>query len=156
VAKADHTIGMRRLLKLGAPGTPPCPAAPDDVAEILYTGGTTRHLRGVPITHRMLLNCAAEQLVSSNALFPPEDNVVLGSAPMFHILGQACGLGTVLTYGGTLGLMPRVNLDAMFDAAHRYRFRILIGLPALYRMILEHDHLDQYDLPSLDYCFQQL
>jgi long-chain acyl-CoA synthetase len=29
----------------------------------------------------------------------------------------------------------------------------MIGVPALYRMILEHDRLDQYDLSSIDYWF---
>ena len=29
----------------------------------------------------------------------------------------------------------------------------MIGVPALYRMMLEHDRLDQYDLSSLKYCF---
>jgi long-chain acyl-CoA synthetase len=29
----------------------------------------------------------------------------------------------------------------------------MIGVPALYRMILEHDRIDQYDLSSLEYCF---
>jgi long-chain acyl-CoA synthetase len=29
----------------------------------------------------------------------------------------------------------------------------MIGVPALYRMILEHDRLEQYDLSSLEYCF---
>ena len=31
--------------------------------------------------------------------------------------------------------------------------RSLIGVPTLYRMMLEHDRLDQYDLSSLKYCF---
>jgi long-chain acyl-CoA synthetase len=83
----------------------------------------------------------------------PEENVILGTAPMFHVLGQTCGLGTLFTYGGTLVLQPRVNLDAMLEAIESQGGRTLIGVPALYRMILEHDRLDQYDLSTLDYCF---
>lgn len=153
--RAEHTISLRKLLADGAGQAPPNQAGadPDAVAEILYTGGTTRHPKGVPITHRMLINAAHEQLGVSRSLFPPEENVLLGSAPMFHVLGQTCGLGTLFTYGGTLVLQPRVNLDAMFDAVERYGVRTLIGVPALYRMILEHDRLDNYDLSSLLYCF---
>ena len=29
----------------------------------------------------------------------------------------------------------------------------MIGVPTLYRMILEHDRLDQYDLSSVEYWF---
>ncbi len=153
--RAEHTVALRKLLADRVGQAPPSQAGadPDAVAEILYTGGTTRHPKGVPITHRMLIDAAREQLGVSRTLFRPEDNVLLGSAPMFHVLGQTCGLGTLFTYGGTLVLQPRVNLDAMFDAVERYGVRTLIGVPALYRMILEHDRLDNYDLSSLLYCF---
>ncbi len=153
VAKAEHTVGMRALLGLSAAAPPPSPAGPDDVAEILYTGGTTRHPKGVPITHRLLLDCASEQLAVSSHQVPPAENVILGSAPVFHVLGQTCGLGTIFTYGGCLVLQPRVNLDAMFEAIESWKVRTFIGVPALYRMILEHHRLDQYDLSSLAFCF---
>ena len=55
--------------------------------------------------------------------------------------------------GGTLIIQPRVNLDAIFDSIQRLQATSLIGVPALYRMILEHDRVDQYDLSSLAYCF---
>jgi long-chain acyl-CoA synthetase len=48
-------------------------------------------------------------------------------------------------------LQPRVNLDATFSIIERQRARTMIGVPALYRMILEHDRLEQYDLSSVDY-----
>ncbi len=152
VARAEHTVSLRRLLGL-APPMPPAGGDPQATAEILYTGGTTKHPKGVPISHHLVQACAHEQLSVPAALFPVEENVLMGSAPMFHILGQTCGLGTVVVHGGTLILQPRVNLDAMFDAIARHRVKTLIGVPALYRMILEHDRLDLYDLSSLRYCF---
>ena len=123
-----------------------------DLAEILYTGGTTKFPKGVPFTHDLFLQSAHEQIHMSDQLFPATENVIMGNAPLFHILGQTCSLATILT-GGTLILQPRINLDATFDAIQRYRAKTMIGVPALYRMILEHDRLDQYDLSSLEYCF---
>jgi long-chain acyl-CoA synthetase len=35
----------------------------------------------------------------------------------------------------------------------RYRAKTLFGVPTLYRMILEHDRRDFYDITSLRYCF---
>lgn len=121
-------------------------------AEILYTGGTTRFPKGVPITHRLFLISAQEQIRISESLIPAGQNVIMGNAPLFHILGQTCGLATLLV-GGTLMLQPRINLDATFDSIQRCRARTMIGVPALYRMILEHSRLDQYDLSSVDYWF---
>jgi long-chain acyl-CoA synthetase len=122
------------------------------LAEILYTGGTTKFPKGVPFTHDLFLESAAEQIRMSDSLFAAEENVIMGNAPLFHILGQTCSLATLLT-GGTLILQPRINLDATFDAIQRFKAKTMIGVPAMYRMILEHDRLDQYDLGSLEYCF---
>lgn len=153
VAKNPNTFRLRDFLQFGDAQTVSVESDPDDMAEILYTGGTTRHPKGVPISHRLVLQCAHEQISTSAALFPLNENVVQGSAPMFHILGQTTALGTVLLHGGTILLQPRANLDAMLDAAMRWKAGTFIGVPALYRMILEHDRLDQYDLSSLKYCF---
>jgi long-chain acyl-CoA synthetase len=123
-----------------------------DTAEILYTGGTTQFPKGVPISHAFFLVSADEQIRVSTPLFAPEDNVVMGNAPLFHVLGQTCSLAALLM-GGSLIIQPRINLDAAFDAIQRFRARTMIGVPALYRMILEHSRLNQYDLSSLQYCF---
>ncbi len=138
------------LASPGAPARPP--VGPDDVAEILYTGGTTRHPKGVPITHRLFLRSAAEQVSISEPVVPAENNVVLSGAPLFHILGQTCALAACCLAGGTLVVLPRLNLDGLLDAVQRYGATTLVGVPALYRMILEHERLDLYDLRSLRYC----
>ena len=124
----------------------------DSIAEILYTGGTTKFPKGVPMTHNLFLVSALEQITMSSPLFAPEDNVVMGNAPLFHILGQTCSLATLLI-GGSLILQPRINMDATFDAIQRCKAKTMIGVPAMYRMILEHDRLHQYDLSSLEFCF---
>jgi len=121
-------------------------------AEILYTGGTTQFPKGVPISHAFFLVSALEQIHVSDPLFPPEENVIMGNAPLFHILGQTCSLATLFT-GGSLIIQPKVNLDAAFDAIERFKAKSMIGVPMLYRMILEHPRLDQYDLSSIDYYF---
>jgi len=123
-----------------------------DTAQILYTGGTTRFPKGVPISHILFLVSADEQIRMSSPLIAPHENVVLGNAPLFHIMGQTCGLATLFV-GGTLIVQPSVNLDAAFDAIERFEVRSMIGVPALYRMILDHPRLDHYDLSSLQYCF---
>jgi long-chain acyl-CoA synthetase len=131
---------------------PPVPAREGDTAEIIYTGGTTKFPKGVPISHGLYLESAIEQIMVSAPLLPPSENIIIGSVPLFHILGQTCALSTLLM-GGQINLMPKVNLDAIFDAIQRFKTRTMIGVPTLYRMMLEHDRIDLYDLSSLKYCF---
>ena len=151
----EHTYSFRNLLsQYGSENDTADKSFSDgrSLAEILYTGGTTKFPKGVPFTHDLFLESAREQIRMSDRLFPAEDNIIMGNAPLFHILGQTCSLATLLT-GGTLILQPRINLDATFDAIQRFKAKTVIGVPAMYRMILEHDRLDQYDLSSLQYCF---
>jgi long-chain acyl-CoA synthetase len=154
VSKEDDILSFRSMARSGARGRklPPLKHKPEDTAEILYTGGTTKFPKGVPISHGLYLESALEQITMCSPLFPPSDNVIIGSAPLFHILGQTCGLATLLV-GGAIIVLPKVNLDAIFDSVQRFKAKTLIGVPTLYRMMLEHDRIDLYNLSSLKYCF---
>ncbi|HBF43682.1 MAG TPA: long-chain fatty acid--CoA ligase, partial [Desulfobacteraceae bacterium] len=155
IAFDKNTYSLRKLLskyRKRVRQLPDTTGNARDVAEILYTGGTTRYPKGVPISHDLFLASADEQIRVTEPLFPVEENIILGNAPLFHILGQTCSLSALLV-GGTLMLQPKVNLDASFDSIQRFRARSMIGVPALYRMILEHDRVDQYDLSSVDYWY---
>jgi long-chain acyl-CoA synthetase len=155
IAFVKNTFGFKKELarfRHRPLGLPDISGDGSAVAEILYTGGTTKYPKGVPITQALFMVSADEQIRLSEPLFAAEENVILGNAPLFHILGQTCSLATLLT-GGTLLLQPRINLDATFDSIQRYRAKTMIGVPMLYRMILEHDRLNQYDLSSVDYWF---
>lgn len=155
IALDENTYVLGKLLANDAgrdDDLPETPRKSDDLAEILYTGGTTKHPKGVPICHDLFLGCADEQIRMSEALFPVQSNVIMGAAPLFHVLGQTCALA-VLLKGGTLITQPKVNLDATFEQMQRFKARTLIGVPTLYRMMLEHERLNQYDLSSVDYWF---
>ena len=153
--REGETFSFRSMVRRGkgrGKDLPPLEKQETDTMEILYTGGTTKFPKGVPISHGLYLESALEQIVCSDPLFPAEKAVVIGTVPLFHILGQTTALSTLLM-GGTIVRMPKVNLDAIFNAVQRYKANTLIGVPTLYRMILEHDRLDMYDLKSLAYCF---
>ena len=49
--------------------------------------------------------------------------------------------------------MPVPQVDSILRAIERYRARWILGVPALYRMMLENDRLDQYDMSSLKFCY---
>ncbi|MCP3955917.1 MAG: acyl--CoA ligase [Desulfobacterales bacterium] len=151
----DRTFEMGKLLAKYAGRTttlPEMPSAGNSLAQILYTGGTTKYPKGVPLTHDLFLVSADEQIRVSEPLFPAQENVIMANAPLFHILGQTCSLATLLV-GGTLLLQPKVNLDATLETIERFKARTMIGVPTLYRMMLEHDRLEQYDLGSVDYWY---
>ncbi|MGD8890894.1 MAG: class I adenylate-forming enzyme family protein, partial [Desulfobacterales bacterium] len=135
IALDQNTFSFKKLLSsYRIPSTPRMGSNRNgnSIAEILYTGGTTKFPKGVPITYNLFLESAIEQITMSSPLFAPEENVIMGNAPLFHILGQTCSLATLFT-GGSLILQPRINMDATFDAIQRFKAKTLIGVPAMYR-----------------------
>jgi long-chain acyl-CoA synthetase len=149
----ENIFTFGKLLKNGDTSSlPPFKAEPDEMFEMLYTGGTTGVPKGVPFSNILFLESVAEQRSMSERDIPKGEDILVQGGPLFHILGQAVGLGGVLS-GDTLVLLPKVNLDGLFDHIERYQVLTFFGVPALYRMILEHDRVDSYDLSSLRYCF---
>jgi long-chain acyl-CoA synthetase len=153
ISREGFAVPFRKLLHAGPPLAGEAQLAGADLAEILYTGGTTKHVKGVPITHRLFLASADVQLRVAESLIPRGKNVVLQGAPLFHILGQVFGMGPLCLTGDTVVLLPRANLDGMMNAIQQHGARSIFAVPALYRMILEHDRVDLYDMGSLRYCF---
>ena len=151
--EAENLIHFNHLLNTRADGTPAASSNGDEILEILYTGGTTKHPKGVPITHEVYVDSFKRQLEVSEPLIPGRENVVVQGAPLFHVLGQLFGLGPICLTGAAVIVMPKVNLDALMLYVQRYRAKTLFGVPTLYRMILEHDRRSFYDLGSLKYCF---
>lgn len=124
----------------------------DDELEMLYTGGTMGHPKGVPyVNQNFLTNCVVQRSMSEPVI-PKGQDIVIQGAPLFHALGQTLGVGALLS-GDTCILLPTVNLDAILYYIQSYKGTTFFGVPAIYRMILEHRRLDYYDLSSLKYCF---
>lgn len=155
VARSEEVRTFRELLT-GAPRpfrtASGQEAAEEGLCELLYTGGTLGNPKGVPMSEEALLESVRIQREVSVPVVALGSDVVVQGAPLYHILGQAVGLGAVL-HGETVLLLPRMNWDAFLHQIQRYRATSLFGTPVLYRTILEHDRLNLYDLSSLRYCF---
>jgi long-chain acyl-CoA synthetase len=144
---------FRKLFQKTSSRLPPCRVGGKDTSFIIYTGGTTGTPKGVSINNILFLQCANEIRKVLDPVVPRGEGIVIQGGPLFHILGMQMGIGAPLCLvGDTVILLPRVNLDGVFDYIERYRANILFGVPTFYRMILEHDRVDYYDLSSLKYC----
>ena len=137
--KIEKGRGVVRLTDLMKKRVSAEAAHPDEHAmlEMLYTGGTTKNPKGVPLNHALFLDSIRAQLEIAYPIVPPPDNVVLQGGPLFHILGQVFGLGPLIITGDCVILMPKVNVDALLFSVQLYKAKTFFGVPALYRMILE-------------------
>ena len=150
----DRIHAFVDLLKKGQPSAlPELPAtAPDKTAMILYTGGTTGFPKGVPLSVGIYLYKTLEWRKASLTLIPQGECITALAAPLYHIIGQMDAMTPLIVGGESLIMFPRVVLDALFDHIQRYQAKTMFAVPTLYRMMLEHDRVDFYDLSSLKYC----
>jgi long-chain acyl-CoA synthetase len=125
----------------------------NDLCSILYTGGTTGFPKGCVLTHTGMVSFVDEIRTAGDGFISDGKEVLIIVNPLFHQMAQGMLLGMAFSKGNTAVFMPLPQTDAILEAIQRYRVTLFLGAPALYRMILENDRLDSYDLSSLKYCW---
>lgn len=103
-----------------------------DIAAIFYTSGTTGKPKGVCLTHRALMGTVRGVGIPR---WIRTDEAVIGLPPA-HIYGFIAYLG-LAAFGIPAYVFPRFRaLDAL-DAIERRRASVFVGVPAMYRLLLE-------------------
>ena len=151
-AEIDHVVddsGAALVIRsaddvLEAPLGEAVTADPDDVAAIFYTSGTTGKPKGAQLTHNALLG-NAELLRKAPALLR-KGEVVCG-LPIAHIAGFGAMLMFALL-GTPMYLLPKFRPTDALDAIESRRSSAFVGVPAMYRMMLEAGAADR-DLRSV-------
>jgi len=154
VPKVDNIYLFKDLLKKYSANPPKVAIDPfNDLAYIMYTGGTTGFPKGVPGTHMSEVSYIYDVMNLFKGFINEGSDKIIMINPLFHIMAKGFLIATGLNFGATTILMPVPNTDAIMKEIERYKVRWMLGVPTLYRMILENDRLDSYDLKSLKYCY---
>ena len=126
--------------------------APDDVAVLQYTGGTTGTPKGAMLTHRNLVANAMQ----TAAWFPGQvqgPERVLGAIPLFHVYGLTAVMLFSIVRGNEIILYPNPReIDAILKLIDRTKPALFPGVPTMYIAILRHPNLSKYDLRSIRAC----
>lgn len=128
--------------------TPPgeLPAvAPDDVAAIFYTGGTTGLPKGVMLTHHNLTSNAMHMIAHAQLT---EEDRYLHAAPQFHAADGA--VSYALTWvGGTHLFIPQFDPAMLIDALGNEGVSVTLLVPTMITMTIAHGGLADADLSAL-------
>lgn len=123
----------------------------DDLALLLFTGGTTGKPKGVNHHHRTLIRSTLLHC----AVWPVDTGreVVLNVAPLFHIWGLGYGVLVSVFAQSTFVLIPRYEPDVVLRAIEDHRVTIFGGGPApIYAGLLASPIAKDVDFSSLKYC----
>jgi malonyl-CoA/methylmalonyl-CoA synthetase len=103
--------------------------APDAIALLCYTSGTTGAPKGAMLTHaNTLASCEAIRIAWR---WTGADRLVL-ALPLFHVHGLGIGLHGTLLCGASVVLLPRFDSDAVLDAAREHDATLFFGVPTMY------------------------
>lgn len=151
----DHVDGLDRAVAIGD-GTPwltyrdfaadaeplplDAPLAPDDVAALLYTSGTTSLPKGVMLMHA---NYLADYANGEGPLEIRPDIVNLQISPLYHAAAQHTYIQ--IYGGGTTVLMSKFDPGTVLELIERERVNYFFVVPTMLYNILDHPDFARTD-----------
>ena len=118
----------------------------DDVADILFTSGTTGRPKGAMSAHRQTVGVARAWGTLGGVT--PDDRYLVVN-PFFHSFGYKAGIMVGLTTGATLYPVATFDLGETMRLIQEEQITVLPGAPTLYQSLLTADDRSSYDLSSL-------
>lgn len=118
---------------------------PSDLANILYTSGTTGQPKGVMQTHHNLHAYALNSWKTSARREGERSLLVL---PLAH----SFGLGVLVSgylFGGTAVLMRWFNPEEALALIQEHQITAMAGVPTMFMYMLTHERADRYDTSSV-------
>ena len=119
---------------------------PGDLADILFTSGTTGHPKGVMMAHGQNI-IGYEAWTEAVGLRAGDRYLIVN--PFFHAFGYKAGWMSCIMRGVTILPHPQLDVPEVLARVPRDRVTVLPGPPALYQTILKHPDRTRHDLSSL-------
>ncbi len=117
----------------------------DDVALIIYTGGTTGVPKGVMLTHN---NAVSNALATLSIMYEGEPWTYLHTAPMFHIADAQWNTGVTM-HGGTHVFTQKFVPEEMLALISQHQITHTALVPTMITMLCNVPNAASYDVSSL-------
>ena len=151
------------------PQAPPVAIDPDeDLALIIYTGGTTGVPKGAALTHANFVydlmaldewgRLVHEPGHPAEPLRKGGFHTYMGILPFYHSFGMTVAMLAACASGSRLVCIPDPRagdppFTDVLKAVQNYRPTVMPAVPTLFVAFTNHPHVDQYDLTSIMGCF---
>jgi len=119
-----------------------------DIAQIMYTSGTTARQKGVAISHLGVYLATLGNIIETGI---QRNDVTAAVMPIFHCAQHAL-VASFIHNGATLVIMRKFEPEAYMRAVAEHKLSWIFLLPMMYRAILDHPKRKSLDLTSLRYC----
>jgi long-chain acyl-CoA synthetase len=128
----------------------PVVLAPEDLAFLQYTGGTTGVAKGAMLTHRNIVANVLQAQAWIEPAFPQDPRTLISPLPLYHIFGLTanCLLFMLLGWRNVLITNPR-DFPAFVKELKNNRFTFITGVNTLFNALLHTPKFDTVDFSAL-------
>jgi acyl-CoA synthetase (AMP-forming)/AMP-acid ligase II len=119
---------------------------PDDVADILFTSGTTGTPKGVVMTHGRTLRVATDWVAMTG--LTASDRYLMVN-PYSHMFGLKAGILACVASGAAMFPEPVFDAGRALERAEAEGITVLPGAPTIYQALLDEPGRASRDLSSL-------
>jgi fatty-acyl-CoA synthase len=123
---------------------------PDEIADVVYTSGTTGQPKGVMLSHDNVLRCAFSSAYTRGFADGWRCQFAL---PLYHVFGYVEGLLASMLVGGAVLPQPVFDPDGSLKAVERHRTNELLFVPTMTIAVVERAAKTRYDVSSLESVF---
>ena len=143
----EGVLDFMDLVKKYPPKPPETTVEWDDLAALLYTGGTTGVSKGVILKHR---NCSSVIQLMQAWIYDPDEgkDSIIAIFPFFHIAGFTAMMNHSIYRGLEQILVPRPDPQIVLDMTKKYKPDWFGCVPTIYVGLLNHP-----DFPKADFTF---
>ena len=146
---AHDNILWNDLLKLADLSALPADnGKPEDLAAIIYTGGTTGKQKGAMFNNYSFTCYAIETLEASG--LDLEGKRCLAVLPLFHGFGLAFNVHAMIAGGACLYLMPVFDFDKCNALIFKEKINFLFGVPTFFEALSRHPKMENNDLSFME------
>ena len=117
----------------------------DELAALIYTGGTTGVSKGAMLTHANISSVVQQ----FSAWFPDLKDTyenLMGIYPIFHSAGYSVGQNLPIWNGWCCTLVPKPEPGAIVEMLSKFKPTFLPGVPTIYTGLLKNDKFRKMNL----------
>jgi long-chain acyl-CoA synthetase len=140
-------IDFKELLKQELqPDWSPEPVQPEEMAVLIYSGGTTGIAKGIMLSHFNFV-ANAHQIIAWGHL--TNEQGLLAVLPLFHGFGMSVTMNAAILAGGEIILVPRFNAKQVAKTIQKCKPCFFIGVPTMFVQLSNLPDIHRYDFSSL-------
>ena len=144
-------VDFKELLKQALrPDWYPEPVQPDEMAVLIYSGGTTGVAKAIMLSHFNFV-ANAHQIIAWGHL--TDEQGILAVLPLFHGFGMSVTMNAAVLAGGEIILVPRFNAKQVAKAIQKFKPCFFIGVPTMFVQLSNLPDIHRYDFSSLQGIF---